>query len=78
DPEYQAMLTARCSFSLFQGTEGNDLWAQQGGVKDSLYIYATDGTLADYLAPTGEISTNMSTEEGYANVKSAILAVLQG
>ena len=70
------LLSDRCSFPLFQGTTEMDLWAIQGGLKDSLYIYDAEGILADYIPPTGEISTNMNTDEGYANVKDAILAVL--
>jgi hypothetical protein len=75
-PDDQVLLTDRGSFPMFQGVEGMDLWALQGGAKDHLYIYDTQGHLADYIPSSSEISTNMSTEEGYANVRNAILAVI--
>ena len=39
-----------------------------------MYIYAADGTLAQELLVSGEISTNLSTEAGYENVKQAIIS----
>lgn len=69
-------LVARCSFPLLQDIDTVDAWGLHGGHKDDFLIYRADGTLADYLPTGGERSTNLSTPEGYANVKNAILTVL--
>lgn len=72
-----AYLTARCSFPLLQDLDTVGAWGLHGGHKDDFLIYRPDGTLADYLPTGGERSTNLSTPEGYANLKSAIVAVLE-
>lgn len=72
-PDYQANLTDRCSFPLFQDTEAADAWGLHGGTKDDIYVYNSDGSLAVAL-PYGEgVETNLSSEEGYANLRQAIL-----
>ena len=72
----QAELTSRCSFPLLQDLDDIDAWGvHHEGVKDDIYIYRADGTLADFL-PTEDPdrSTDLSTDEGYANLKNAIIA----
>jgi hypothetical protein len=69
-------LTARCSFPVLQDVDTVGAWDLHGGHKDDFLIYRADGTLADYLPTGGERGTNLSTPEGYANVKNAILTVL--
>ena len=43
-----------------------------------LHIYGTDGMLARFLlSGTEEFSTRLSTEEGYTNLKGAVIEVLE-
>lgn len=69
-------LTTRSSFPMLQDLDTVGAWGLHGGHKDDFLIYRADGTLADYLPTGGERITNLSTPEGYANVKNAIIAVL--
>ncbi len=71
--EYRQNLIDRCSFPLFQNTQEADAWGLHGGNKDDIYVYNSDGSLAVAL-PYGEgVNTNLSEEEGYANLRQAIL-----
>lgn len=74
----QDNLIERGSFPLFQDTDEVDAWGLHGGRKDDFYIYDGDGVLQTFLAASGELSTNLSTDEGYANVHDAIVAVVEG
>lgn len=72
----QAELTNRAAFPMFQDTEETNAWGMhQGGLSD-YYIYDAEGTLLTWLPNGGEISTTLSSEEGYNNLKSAILDAL--
>ncbi|EDM80923.1 hypothetical protein PPSIR1_28473 [Plesiocystis pacifica SIR-1] len=66
-------LVDRCAFPLFQDIDEVDAWDLHGGTKDDLVIYHADGTMAVFLDQGGEVNTNLSTDEGYANVKQALL-----
>ncbi|MBT6179078.1 MAG: redoxin domain-containing protein [Deltaproteobacteria bacterium] len=68
----------RCTYPLFQDTPEDAVWAMHGGNKDDFYIYDEDGALALYLPAGGDISTRLSTTNGYSNLKSALLWVLTG
>lgn len=70
----QGLLTSRCSFDLLQDTTKVNAWSLLGGVKDDMFIYRQGGRLAPggYLEAFGELVTNLSTPEGYANVLGAI------
>lgn len=68
----------RCTFPIFQDTTEDGVWGLHGGNKDDFYIYDTDGTLALYLPAGGDISTRLSTDAGYANLKDALKWVLTG
>lgn len=70
-------MTDRASFAIFQDTDALGLWDAMGGRKDDIYIYR-DGVLVDLLPVGGGRSTNLSTEEGYANVRQAVLDALDG
>lgn len=70
-------MTERASFAIFQDTDALGLWSAMGGRKDDIYLYR-DGTLVDFLPVGGERSTNLSTEEGYDNVRQAVLDALDG
>ena len=69
----------RCTYPLVQDTEEVNAWELHAGKKDDFYIYGTDGRLARFLpSGTEEFSTRLSTEEGYNNLKGAIIEVLEG
>lgn len=72
----QEDLIERGTFSLLQDLDEVQAWdVHHQGVKDDFYVYTADGKLADYLyAHDDERPTNLGTEEGYANVKDAIIA----
>ena len=44
--------------------------------EDYAFIYDETGHLVQHIEPLGKISTNMNTDEGYENVKNAVLAAL--
>ena len=69
----------RCTYPLVQDLEEVNAWELHAGKKDDFYIYGTDGMLARFLpSGTEEFSTRLSTEEGYNNLKGAIIEVLEG
>ncbi|TNF33381.1 MAG: hypothetical protein EP329_08360 [Deltaproteobacteria bacterium] len=70
----QGALTDKCSFPLLQDTEEVDAWGQLGGSKDDFFVLDENGDVVAHLPVGGEVSTNLSTEEGYANVRAALLA----
>ncbi len=74
--DHQEKLTDKCSFPLVQDLDGVDVWGLMGGGKDDFYIYDAGGNLVKYLPISGETDVNLSTEEGYASLKNAILEVL--
>ncbi|MED5463011.1 MAG: redoxin family protein [Myxococcota bacterium] len=68
----------RSTLPLFQDTEETLAWELHHGKKDDFFIYDHTGTLAVYLPQSNTTrSTNLSTEEGYNNLKQAILEVEQ-
>lgn len=73
----QPELVSRCSFPLFQDLVEVDAWDLHDGHKDDIYIYDREGVLARYLPQSDELSMVLSTPEGYANLKSAILSVVE-
>lgn len=74
--ERQSAMTERASFPMFQDIGEGDAWDRHGGHQDDFYVYGAGGALFDYLPAGAERSNTLSTEEGYANVKNAILAAL--
>lgn len=69
-------LSSRCAFPLFQDTEALNAWHQHGGKKDDIFIYDAEGNLATSFTDLMEVNFNLSTEEGYDNVKNAALELL--
>lgn len=64
------------SYAVLQDTpsEGSGtVWDALGARKDDLLLFHGDGTLARVLPFDGELSTNLSTDEGYTNVRDALL-----
>ena len=74
----QSKLVAQCAFPLVQDVEEIDVWGLHNGGKDDFFVFDKEASLAVYLPHGGEVSTNLSTEAGYTNVKTALLGVLEG
>jgi hypothetical protein len=72
--DYQANLVAQCAFPLFQDLPGYDAWGLHQGQKDDFYVYDAQGKLRTFIPVTGgELSNDLSTPEGYAAVKKALV-----
>jgi len=78
----QPLLADTCSFPLLQDvaflaedevTETN-AWSELNGGKDDMYIYDAEGKLLIHLPAHGAVETHLSTPQGYANVRDALLA----
>jgi hypothetical protein len=71
----QPGLTTRATFDLVQDVVDVNAWDLMGGGKDDIFIYREGGALAPggYLYAFGDVSTNLSTPEGYGNVFDAIV-----
>jgi hypothetical protein len=72
----QEDLYERGSMTLLQDQDDIKAWEiHHQGVKDDFYVYDADGKLVDYLDSHDDTrSTNLSSTEGYENVKQAIIA----
>lgn len=69
----QGALVDECAFALLQDTAEVDAWGQLGGQKDDFFVLDAAGDVVAHLVLT-EVNTNLSTDEGYANVRGALLA----
>jgi len=69
-------LTNSCDFPVYQDLINVDAWKQHDGGKDDMYIYDQAGVLTHFLPIGGALSINLSGQEGYSNVKNAVLSVL--
>ncbi len=67
------LLTEVCGFPIFQDTEAVDAWGLHEGVKDDFYFYNAEGVLEIFIPAWGDIEMNLSTDEGYRNIKNAAL-----
>ena len=75
DKAYQDALVYRCAFPLLQDLdEVGAASLHHHGSKDDFYVYSKDGKLFDYLPIVGPRNTVLATEDGYKNVKDAIIA----
>lgn len=74
----QGEMAAKCSYPLFQDLEEVDVWGLMNGGKDDFYIYDVEGHLVRHYVWGDEPQLNLSTDEGYAILKSAIQDVLAG
>ncbi len=68
----QALLADSCSFPLIQDTEETNAWNLLNGGKDDMFIYDAEGKLLAHLPAGGAVATNLSTEQGYANVRDLL------
>ena len=71
----QMDLTIRAAFPLFQDLPEVRAWGLHRAGKDDLLLYDRQGRLHRFLPTVGPVSTNLSTPEGYQNVKAALLAI---
>lgn len=69
----QGALVDECAFPLLQDTTEVDTWGQLGGQKDDFFVLDAAGDVVAHLVLT-DVNTNLSTDEGYANVRDALLA----
>jgi hypothetical protein len=69
-------LVEKCAFPLLQDTEDINVWNLLGGKKDDIYVFDADGNLTASLPVGGELSNNLSTAEGYGNLKAAIMEAM--
>lgn len=74
--ERQQNLLDRASFPMFQDTDETNVWEFMGGGKDDFYFYDSEGTLAAWFPASGDVETTLSVDEGYANVRDAMLHLL--
>ena len=72
--ETQPLLAETCSFPLLQDTDETNAWSLLNGGKDDMYIYDAEGKLLIHLPAQGDVETNLSTPQGFANVRDALLA----
>jgi hypothetical protein len=71
----QGDLADECSFPLLQDTEEENAWALMEGRKDDFYIYDSEGKLAVHLPARGDVTTDLSSPTGYANLRDALMYV---
>ena len=73
DDIFPENLVNKAGFPIFQDTAEVDAWGQHGGGKDDMAIYQVGGVLSVFLGFGQGVETNLSTPDGYANVKQSIL-----
>lgn len=71
--QYQQNLIDQCSYPLLQDTDEADVWSLHEGGKDDFYLFDATGKIIVHLPFGGEVDTNLSTEEGYGNLKALIV-----
>lgn len=71
----QSALADECSFPLLQDTEAVNAWALMQGQKDDFYVYDSEGKLAVHLPAHGDISTDLSSPNGYGNLRDTLMHV---
>ena len=75
--ETQQKLLDRASFPMVQDVADVGVWQLMAGKKDDFYVYGKDGKLARYLPISGANgSMDLSSDEGYNNLKDSVLALL--
>ena len=71
--QHQQKLIDKCAYPLLQDTDEADVWGLHEGGKDDFYLFDATGKLIVHLPFGGEMNTNLSTDEGYGNLKGLIL-----
>jgi hypothetical protein len=69
-------LTSKGIFDCLQDVSSAKVWTLMGGGKDDMFVYRQGGRLAPggYFPIAGPISSNLSTADGYKNLRDAIVA----
>ena len=73
----QHEFTSRYSFLLFQDTKEIDAFKQHRGRKDDYFIYNERGELTDYFPYLGDRKSDLTSPEGWENIKKALLRAIQ-
>ncbi len=76
--EYQATLANVCTFPMLQDSSAVDAFGAMQGAKDDIYVYRADGSLGIYLKNGGSVNTDLSSGEGYSNVRDIVLGLEEG
>ena len=77
--ETQEKLIDRCAFPLLQDNPSLKIWERMGGGKDDFYVLDREGNIARYFDyGVSPLPLNLSTAEGYATIKGAIIEVVEG
>jgi len=66
-------LTEASTLPTFQSTWEVNAWDMHGGGKDDFLVYNSEGFLTAYFKGFEQPISDLSTEEGYNNLKEAIL-----
>ncbi len=74
--EDRGKLLSKCAFPLFQDLEAINAWQLHAGKKDDIFIYDAEGKLAKSFQNFEETNTDLSTVDGYAAIKNAILELV--
>ena len=69
-------LVGASTLPTFQDYWGLDVWGMHGGDKDDFFIYDANGILRTYFKGYSPPNSDLSTPDGYANMKEAILNAL--
>ena len=73
----QQKLLNQGSFPMVQDIAGVNVWQLMSGSKDDFYLFGKDGRLAKFLPVSGDNgSVDLSSDEGYNNLKDSILTIL--
>ncbi len=72
--ESQSLILDSCSFPLIQDTDEVGAWDLLNGGKDDMFIYDAEGKLLVHLPAGGTVATNLSTDQGYANIRDLLYA----
>ena len=72
DLALEALVNAS-TLPTFQDYWGLDVWGMHTGGKDDFFVYGSDGKLSAYFKGYLPPNSDLSTPDGYANMKEAIL-----
>lgn len=76
----QQELVSRTDIPLFQdttkanGSSFDTAYQLHGGRKDDIYLYDSQGVLLSFFRNGGPVKIDLTTPEGYKNIKDALLA----
>lgn len=71
--EDRNQLISRTRLPLFQDTSYKSVWTALVAAKDDMMIYDRAGKLVQYIPHKGAVPSILSTPEGYAAVKNALV-----